>query len=382
MKTYLKTLPITLIVLLFLVGLTANAATIKGGEEYTLPKEEVINDDLYVGGGSLFILGEVNGDVIVGGGNVLISGYIHDDVVVAGGNINILGVVDDDVRAVGGNIVIGENVAGDIVVAGGNIQILSNVVVGGDVVMVGGRLVVDGNVLGDVRMTGGEIQINGTVEGEVNIDFADKVIVGDSSVVNGNLSYKSINEAEIAEGALIRGEIVFDQSKSGMVNGYLKASLAGIFGVLILLKFLTLLVLGVLAVILFKNFSFSMAEDSLERFGKEFVRGLVVFVAVPIISFLLFATIFGFYVAVIVLLLYGTLSVVAGVYTGVLLGALLAKLIKKQVIVDWKWTLLGVIALTIIGIIPFIGWIIAAVFYLTSLGYMSGIVYQKFWVQR
>src|SRR3989344_1421914 len=113
-----------LLAVLFPVG--AFAATIKGGETYSLKQSEVIKDNFYVGAGEVSIAGD--------------------------GDVAILDEVRGDLRVAGGNVLVTSNVAGDLVVLGGNVRILSGSTIGKDLLVLGGRLLLNGNVKGDVTV--------------------------------------------------------------------------------------------------------------------------------------------------------------------------------------------------------------------------------------
>ena len=76
--------------------------------------------------------------------------------------------------AAGGRIIVGEHIAGDVMAAGGWR------------LAAGGRIVLSGKVSGDVERTGRSISIL------------------DSAVIDGNLIYRSSQQAEIASEARIR----------------------------------------------------------------------------------------------------------------------------------------------------------------------------------
>src|SRR5665647_342366 len=100
-------------ILLALTPTAALAADPRSGSNVTIDRNEVINDDLYVTGGTLNIMGTVNGDVVAAGGTVDVSGSVTGDVIAAGGTINISGQVGESVRTTGGTVTISGPVDGD-----------------------------------------------------------------------------------------------------------------------------------------------------------------------------------------------------------------------------------------------------------------------------
>lgn len=100
-----------------------SAATISE-DHAVISKNQTINDDLFISGGEVEILGTVNGDVYAAGGEVLINGLVKGDVLVAGGEVTIKGTVENNVRAAGGQITISQAKIGrNLSVAGGEITV-------------------------------------------------------------------------------------------------------------------------------------------------------------------------------------------------------------------------------------------------------------------
>lgn len=87
-------------------------------------KTQTINDDLFISGGEVEVLGTINGDVYAAGGEVLINGLVKGDVLVAGGEVTIKGTVENSVRAAGAQVTISSAKIGrNISVAGGEITV-------------------------------------------------------------------------------------------------------------------------------------------------------------------------------------------------------------------------------------------------------------------
>jgi len=372
-----------LLAVLFPVGVFA--ATIKGGETYSLKQSEVIKDNFYVGAGEVSIAGDVDGDLIAGGGSVTVSGSTSGDVLVGGGDVAILDDVRGDLRVAGGNVLVTSNVAGDLVVLGGNVRILSGSTIGKDLVVLGGRLLLNGNVKGDVTVGVGEVEIDSRIDGDVYIKNSDKITIGASSVISGNLTYsgKDASILNISDGASVMGETVFKESKI-FQRKEAKNILLAFLGLFVFLKLLALLVVVILSVVLFKRFSSNVVETVVQSPGKELIRGFAVLIVIPALIILSFFTMIGFLVGIITLLAYITLIILSSIYSGVVLGVWAHKIITKgdDIMVDWKTALFGTIALSLIVMLPIIGWIVGAFFFLVSLGSISNTVYHGLWLNR
>jgi hypothetical protein len=185
------------------------AFTVKSGETVNLA--ESITDDVYVSGETVNVSGEIGGDLVAAGGKLDLRGITTGDLMAAGGILDLSGNVKDDIRAAGGTLNIDGTVNDDVIVAGGQITIGSNAVIEGDLIFMGGTLVLNGVVNGKVIASGGQIDISGKVGNGVTIDGVNTLTIGNTADINGGLAYSSGNQAVIAEGAVINGEVKFTE---------------------------------------------------------------------------------------------------------------------------------------------------------------------------
>lgn len=364
--------------LLLLMPLSLSAATFQGGKDtFTVPQNERISDDLYAVAGSLTMSGQVTGDVMLAGGTVTVTGRVSQDVTVAGGDVDVLGTVGDDVRVAAGNVVIGSTIASDLVAIGGSVRVIPDTVVNGDVIIAGGAVFFDGTARGDLQIFADEVFINGTVQ-NVEIE-ATKIVIGDDATINGTLTYSSPQEAEINEGATITGAINFEE-RARDVNT--TEALAAVFGVMTLAKMVILLVTALVFVLFIKKVSQKITAHALAAPGKDMLWGFVAFFIIPIAAIALLVTVVGSLFGVLVGITYISLLILASVFSGIIFGVYLQKLTVKQDELKWQWTVIGVVLLEMISLVPIIGWIIKALFFLLALGAATKLSLKRFEEQR
>lgn len=194
---------------------TVQAAEVRGpntpGDIFRLSAEEVLNEDLYVGAGEIFIDGIIEGDLVAAGGYIEVNGEVAGDVIIAGGGIVINGRVGDDARLAGGGITIAGTISDDLFVAGGGtgwpgfptipfsvngrmitqgIQLASSSTVGGDAYIVGGQGRFNGQINGELFSGMGTIQLNGRVGEDADLN-AGQIEVTEGARVGGTLRYSS-----------------------------------------------------------------------------------------------------------------------------------------------------------------------------------------------
>ena len=374
----MKKVLVFLIGVLALTALFASASTFKVGEIYE-HKAGSIFDDIYIAGGSVDVTGDVIGDGVVVGGEISILGNISQDITAAGGSIDIIGVIGDDVRVAGGNISISSKIGDDLVAFGGLVKVLSKSTVAGDAVLVGGTIVMNGTISGDLKVFGGEVTINGPIKGDVIIRFAKKITLGEDAVITGRFTYSAPEELQIPEGVVIGGEVTRIESP---FTKFERKDVRNIFAFLLFGKFLIMLVTGVLAVLVFRRFSEMVGGMALASFWKHALIGFVSLIVVPIAAIILFTTILGSYIGFLLFSAYILTLLVAKVFAGIVVGALLSKWIKKEVIVNWKWAVLGIALLQLLVLIPILGPLIALVVGMASFGTVLVLIYKKMWITR
>ena len=255
---------LVLIPLLFTVS-AAGTSDIRMGEQIIIGVEEVINDDLYLGGKVVAIDGAVQGNVIAAGDQITLKGSIEDDVYLAGNTITIdgaikgdaivagqvitlngevegdlmaagqavvvNGVVSDDIRMAGEALVL-ENqaqMADDVMAAGFSLESKPESRVGGTLNLDGGQALLAGSIDRNVMGGMGSLALSGSVGGDMNVSVGDRkpwrppfisklpvdlpdIPVGltlmDSAQVGGQLTYQSNVEAKISEGAQVAGDTI------------------------------------------------------------------------------------------------------------------------------------------------------------------------------
>lgn len=374
---YMKKLIVSFAVLsVIALPVFAGAASVRGGENYTLPKSEVIDGNLYVAGANLTLSGDVKGDVLAVGGTITLKGSVAEDVAFAGGTLMIDGAVAGDVRLAGGTLVVSSQVGGDLALAGGTVRVVDGATVTGDVLVAGGTVVIDGNVTGDIRLTGGDVVINGAVGGSI-FNYAERLVLGATAVVTGNLTNYVATEAVLETGAVVKGTV----SNDVVIAPRDFRSMIAAAGTM---NFLMFLIAGLICYWLFKNRSKQFVAHALAHFWKELLRGLILIIALPILAIALLISMVGVPFGVILLLAYVIIALLARVFAGVMLGGWINKVIfkKPDQVFTWQTVIGGNVVLLLLTFVPVIGSAVSFMFTLVAFGAFWGYLYRHFWVSR
>lgn len=350
----------------------ASAASIHIGGDYFLKGSEKNSDDVYVFAPSVVFAGSVDGDALAAGRTVISEGEISGDALFFGETVTVGGDAADDVRVLGGTVLIRGAVSGDVVAGGARIVLEEGATVSGNLYAVGGEIVLAGAVSGEVRAAGGTVDISGSVGGTVEA-WGEAVELSAGSVIGGDLIYHTPREARIAPDARIGGETLFDRQKgahsglaslaSGFVPFHLLATFAGAFFLFFL----------------FRERTEEILLDASENFWMRALRGLLLFLIVPLMGAFLFLTAVGIPLGLALTALYLAGLIFSTAYGAMLLGVLLERpLFRRSAFpLSARTVLVGVALLALLGAVPYLGF--AALFFLTlaSLGSIGTIGWRR-----
>lgn len=406
---------------LIALGVAAPALAFDGreGDNVVIGKDEVINDDLYVGAQTITLEGTIKGDAVLAGETITVNGTVEGDLIAAGKTIIINGAVTDDVRIAGGVLLLGENaqVGSDVIAMGASLEVRQGNTIGQDVVFFGGQTLLAGEIARNVTIGGGGVEIRGAIGGDVKADVGDAEDAGpgpmiympDSPIpvpnvqagikidpaakINGELEYVSRKELNFPAGVILghitRTEPVVDPKEvtkpqtmsERIVNGALD----------MFRNMVTLILLGLVLVWLFPFFTQSTSERVRTAFWPSLGWGFVSWAAfffsilVIIVAMIFGAIIFGMLTLGGIsgtIVTVGLLSLFALVIGFILAAAFVSKiivaiiggkLILSRVRPEWAehkvWPLvLGVVLLAILVAVPVVGWLVNFIVVLIGLG--------------
>lgn len=314
-------------------------------------KRGMVDDDIYLAGAQVDLYATVNGDVVVAGGQLNLEGNIKADVTAAGGAISLRGSVADDARLAGGEVRVSAQIGDDLVAAAGRVHLSPVANIAGRAWLSGGDIRVDGQVAEELRAAGGRVVISGTINGNVEL-WAEQIIIEETAVIAGSLHYKSAHQADIATGARIDGEVVHTP-----VEIQMKPVIASIIIASLVILF-SLIVTAVLIFLLFPDYSQRVSQSLRDQPWQSLAIGLAVLAGAPLLMVILFSTVLGTWLALIVLAMY-LVILLLGYFAGALSvgNAGLALLRKTEVSKALRATALAVaiIVLAVINLLPLLG---------------------------
>ena len=304
---------------LFHVGLAPAETRVSGSVVVT----DDVDDDFYAAGVKVRIEAAIAGAAGLAAGNVEMSGDVEGDVMLAGGRILLDGGVGDDLRAAGGNVLISGFVTDQATIAGGTVVLASGSAIGGRTWIAANRVEMAGQAGDDLRIYAGTAVISGKVVGNVEIS-AREIRVEPGAIIGGDLVWRSRQPPTISEDAQILGEVraagsgdsdrgvaLLDQASGRFASSWaLGTAIAA-----------AALVLGWLSPDLVARSATVFRAAP----GRTLMLGAASIVLTPIMVFVLFVTLLGWLIGLVVL---------AGYVFGLMLSGLIGVLIIVRILQD------------------------------------------------
>lgn len=359
-------LPLLLVPLLLLTTFAAPAlaAEIRTGEQVSIETAEPLINP-YIFGGNVRINTPISNELTTAGGDVFIDSDIEGSALIAGGNISLRGAVGNNARIAGGNVTIDSPITNDLVVAGGSITVTPEASVGGDLLFAGGSLRVEAPVDGTVRVAGGNVVINSTVNGDVTGEL-EKLELGPQAVIRGNLSYKSPERAQIAQGAAVQGRTDYKQSEPRHDDN--QDAGAFVTGAA-LYKLLADIIITVLFIYFFRRALTMVLARMKETPLRSGAIGFGFFFLLPLAAlFLLILVWLGVASFIFYTLMYIIALFVVNAFIGWMIMSWWKESKKEKYILDWRAGIIGPIVVFLLLLIPILGWLAIAVVFLIGLG--------------
>jgi hypothetical protein len=351
------------------------AADLRQGSDVTIGPNETVNDDIYAGAGTVSISGTVNGNVIAGGGTITLSGNVARDLIVAGGNINVTGRVGGSIIAAGGNITVNGPVAQDIVVTGGMIDIGSGATIGRDLVVAGGTATVSAPIARRVHMSSGNLTLRNRVGGDVR-GRVDHLKL-DGAQIGGNLDYTSNNSVQLLNGARVSGTTTRHTPTDrggGAGDGFL-GWLRGLIGIF---------ALGLLLIFLLPGLSARAIDTERALPWASLGIGAAILVVTPIVALIVFVIgilIGGWWLGALLIPLWILVLAAGYAISGFLLGRLIFARLGWGRYHDALALLGGLFVLTVVGLIPVIGWLVSVAALVLGAGALALVVSRRAWMR-
>ncbi|WP_336985632.1 hypothetical protein [Altererythrobacter aquiaggeris] len=312
-------------------------------------------------------------DVFAAGGRVRVDATRADHLVIAGSEISVSNAALQDLFAVGGKMDLNSGtVADDIVVAGGSIKVRPTFSIGGSAVMAGGDVRMETSVPADLRIGAGSVYVNAAVGGDARLS-GDAVRLGPATRIAGDLLYRTSNLV-IEPGAVITGRRLILPAQDQSAFESWGRGAGELFPVITLAAAAGFAILVV---------AIAFAVPGLMRSSARFIRtsplrslgiGTIIAAGVPVAIILLFFTVVGAPLGLLLGAICLAVTPVAIAATAFLIGMEMRRVMSgageppARLPARLLWPAAGAAVILILGLIPFLGMLVWLLAMLLGLG--------------
>lgn len=345
---------------------TAEARTVvRSGDRVSVTEEQEIQGDFYTSARIVNISGVIENDLVAAAQSLTINGSVGDNAFILALDTDVSGAVGDDLRIIGQTVTITEPITGDLFVIGGTVNLLSTASVGGDVLVYANEVVLEGSVGGDVLGTIDSLRVDAPIGGDVNVTV-NQLTLGERTEVTGNVTYKSGELLVQALDATVAGDVVRNDPVLPGNQTSVRLALVPSF----------ILLFSVLAWYLIARSSLqAVTNRALSKSLKPVFYGTLVLLFGPLVAIVLMASVIGILVGMAAFLMYFLLIVSAVIASAAVAGQLAMRLLdKSNASLGLVGLCSGVIIVTMLMLLPFVGQIAFVALVILSVGSMVSLV--------
>jgi hypothetical protein len=233
-------------------------------------------------------------------------------------------------------------------------------VVCSDITSFGGTVDIKGVVYGDVVAFGSSVVVDGVIRGDVHL-YGSSATLHNGSQLHGNiLLYGGSYHRD--RGAVFDGQSINKVAHFNWLFGGVNTFSFPLWSIL------TWVALGLILTLLLPEHVMLVSTTATNRKGRSFVVGLLTILIAPAILVVLIALILPIPLAIIVALGLITAWALGMVALGWLIGEQILQAMAPQRNTRTMQIVVGLTALTLLGALPYIGWLINIVAGLLGLG--------------
>jgi len=371
MEVNMKKHIITFLILVFIAIEPASALVFRSDDETTVGIDDIIDDDVFIFGDDISVKGTINGDLIAFGSTVTIDGMVNGTILTAGSNITVNAIGVRSIWAGGSDIDIGAEVQNNVVIFGGTLMVTDKAVIGRDLKGFGGKLEVHGDIGGTIDAGSGAFEFSGTSD-DLAVN-ADEIKIRESAHIYGDLTIKSEKPADIEQGAIITGEIIYKKVDSGDGDGEELFALAPVLAIFITLWkivcFIAKLIVGIVIIAISQRFVRRVVNSLSRMPWISLLVGFLALIIVPIAIVIVLMLVIGFPIAVFGGFVYTAVWYLAAIFVSCFIGEKAIQLFKKEGKISlYPSFILGFVIITVIGLIPVLGFVLKLAVLLFGMG--------------
>ena len=338
-----------LLIVLLALSLPGFALQRRHSDFVTVAANETVDDTLLATGNTVRVEGVVNGDLLAFGQSVEVRGTVKGDLVSFAKRTVVSGTVEGNIYNFSNSLDLDGQLAHNLYGLMQSLHVNDRGRVGGGIVVAAGDVGLEGEVHRSVTMFAGNADVSGSIGRELTMT-GDSLTLTNTARIGGNLSarVRELKNVHIADGATIAGtrdiQVRARESHFARPKFYFYQAVWLAAAMLV----------GWLGLILFPGF-FQASTHAVGSGWRSLGLGIAVLAGVPVAIIVTAITLVGFPVSLMLLALYLAAIYLAKIWVGAFLGQMLVKPAGAAKS-DWLLGLLvGLLILTIVGFIPYLG---------------------------
>lgn len=315
----------------------------------SVPATETVDDSLLAAGQTVRVEGVINGDLLAFGGTVEVRGTVKGDLISFAKRTVVSGIVEGHIIACAQSLDLDGQLGHSMYGWAQSLRIGNQSRIGDGVVVGSGDLILDGEVKRSATIFSGNADIAGNIGREL-VMAGGTLTLTDGARVGGNLTARvhQLQDVHIADGATIAGkrDIQIRVRKNQFTESKFYFHQA--------LWLAAAMLVGWLGLLLFPVF-FQKTTQTVGSGWLSLGVGLGILAGVPLAVIVLAVTLVGLPISLMLLAAYLSALYLAKIWVGAYLGRLILKPAGATK-GDWVLGLLvGLLIVTIVGFIPYLG---------------------------
>jgi hypothetical protein len=343
-----------LLIVLLALSLSSFGLERRDAEYVTVAANETVDDTLVAAGNTVRIEGVVKGDLVTLSKRTVVSGTVEGRIYTFSESLDLDGLLAHNLYGFAQSLRVNDR---------GH--------VGEGVVAAAGDVTIEGDVKRSVNiLANGNTDVSGTIGRDLTMS-GDSLTLTKTARVGGNLSarLRRMNEVHIADGATIAGkrdiQVHVRESQFARPRFYFHQAV----------WFAAALLVGWLGLVLFPAF-FRATTQGVGAGWLSLGLGVAVLTGAPVAMIVAAITLVGFPISLMLFALYLTAIYLAKIWVGAFLGQILLKP-SGSTKGDWfLGLLLGLLILTVVGFIPYLGGLVHFGVVCLGLGAFAGQIYR------
>ena len=315
-----------LMMVLLALSLPGFALERRHSEIVTVRANETVDDTLLASGNIVRVDGVVNGDLLAFGGTVEVRGTVKGDLVSFAKRIVVTGTVEGNIYNASNSLELDGQLSHSIYALVQSLRVGDRGHVGEGLVAGAGDVSLEGEVTRSVTMFAGNADVSGSVGRELTM-AGDNLTLTNTARIGGNLSARvhELKNVHIADGATITG--TRDIQQRVRESHFTRP----------------------------RFYFFQASTHAVGSGWRSLGLGFAVLAGVPLAMIVTAITLVGLPASLMLLMVYLAAIYLAKIWVGAFLGQMLLKPtgVTKS---DWLLGLLvGLLILTVVGYIPYLG---------------------------